>query len=60
MLTAWIVQILFSQIGKHYVKYTVETFTLDKLTIADHIEYSLNKIVLHMQNFVEKSMEKLA
>jgi hypothetical protein len=37
MLKTKIVQILFSQIGKNYVKYRVETFTLDILTIAYQI-----------------------
>jgi hypothetical protein len=40
MLKARIVKILFSQIhvGKTYVEYTVETFTLDNLNIANQIE----------------------
>jgi hypothetical protein len=34
LVKARIVQILFSQIGKKYVKYTVETFTHYRLSIA--------------------------
>jgi hypothetical protein len=38
MLHAKIVQNLFARIGRNYVKYTFETFTLDILTIAYQIE----------------------
>ena len=38
MLKAKTVQILFSQIHQNYAKYTFETFTVDGLTIAYHIE----------------------
>jgi hypothetical protein len=37
-LKAKIVQILFSQIHKSYAKYTFETFTVDRITIANQIE----------------------
>jgi hypothetical protein len=37
-LKARIVHILFSQIGKMYAKYTVESFTIDKLITAYQIE----------------------
>jgi hypothetical protein len=38
MLKAKIVQILFSQIHPNYAKYTLETFTVDGITIAFQIE----------------------
>jgi hypothetical protein len=38
MLKAKIVQISFLQILQNYAKYTFETFTVDGITIAYHIE----------------------
>jgi hypothetical protein len=56
MLNAKIVRYSFSQLGKNYVKYTVETFTIDHC-LSDR-QYDLNEIVLHMHYLVEKSMKK--
>ena len=38
MLKAKIVQILFLQIHQNYAKYTFETFTVDRISIAYQIE----------------------
>jgi hypothetical protein len=54
-----IVQILFLQIHQNCAKYTLETFTIDGITIAYRIEsIACNKNVLHKHNFSEKPLKK--
>jgi hypothetical protein len=53
---AKIVQILFSKMHQNYAKYTFETFTFGIITIClSNRKYALNKNVLHMHNFNEKT-----